>query len=204
MIKSNKVNPPAGPSNILKVHPNRSTGVRISFLGQVGAFRTTMQGTFSANPKDLILPKLLQANQLQSLKNYRLPDLEEIGKHENSTQLPHVVITDHTQYYEIKHKCFIKWLQTEKYENYLQGNARNIDFVSFHGRIADTLQSPLGGKKWEIYGINIAGVIYLWDEKLISPQPPVNQGSFDGFAFEKLVTENSPNGQVVEEMDKVS
>jgi len=172
--------------------------VELNFLGQVGAFRTTVRGLSASNhPKDLILPKLLEAKELKRFNNYRLPDLSgEIGKHS--------VIANHDQYYEMKHKAFVQWLQMKNYEKYLQGNARNVDFVSFHGRIADTLQSPLGGRKWEIYGINVGNVIYLWDEKVIRPQAPVDQGGFGGLAFEKLVTENSPNCQVVEEMDKVS
>jgi len=205
------VNPPAGPSSTLKVHSNRDkTGVRLTFLGQVGAFRATLQGPSSTNSKDLTLPKLLQANELKSLsfKNYSPPDLKEIGNHENPTEKSQVAVTSHVQYYEMKHMSFVKWLQIAKYENYLQGSTRNVDFVSFHGRIADSLQTPLGGnqylyKKWQIYGINVAGVIYLWDEKL-SPQRPYNQGGFGGSAFEKLVTENPPNGQLVGEMDKVS
>jgi len=99
------------------------------------------------------------------------------------------LISDHLGFYELKHEQFHKWLQDFQFiEKVQSGRVEKPDFICFNGRLADTMQTPdlrqFGD--WEIYALNVAGIIFLWDEK--KPKSAINNViDYYGLGFESLL-----------------
>jgi hypothetical protein len=132
-------------------------------------FRTTAEGTYSDSQKDVELPRILPKNKLQGLVGTML-------SHDFANSAPgSSTIADHVAYYEFKHKSFVRWL----HDNYEQKVKSQVDFVAFHRIIADLLKSPVSMRgKWDIYGMNVDSITYLWAEAIFHPkfQPRFNLG----------------------------
>lgn len=161
---------------------------------QVGSFRTTSDGKYSS--QDIQLPKLNPHDKLFNLRKIYLGQGFKMLDAKNTN-----LIMDHAGYYEFKHLCFIQWLQESNYF----GNFSKPDFIAFHGRIADPMQTPLARRYggWEIYAMNVHGCIYLWDQK--SPQKQVDEIAYYGAYFRALaINEADSIDKVrVQEFDKV-
>jgi len=178
--------------------------VELTLLNQVGAFRTTVKRISSFHPNYLVLPKLLPLDDLECFVDLELDRIEELQEHP-------LFITNYALYDETKHRCFVKWLE-ENYENCMisedkEDKSSSVDFVSFNGRISDSLQTPLVRQcdGWEIFAMNIGGVIYLWDEKVMRSGPPISKAGYGGLAFEQLVTKQCPESASPRmDMDKLS
>jgi hypothetical protein len=182
----------------LKVGRKRwDASLRFEKICQLGAFRTTAEGTYSDSQKDVELPRILPRNKLQGLVGTML-------SHDFANSAPgSSTIADHVAYYEFKHKCFVRWL----HDNYEQKVKSQVDFVAFHRIIADLLKSPVSMKgKWDIYGMNVDSIIYLWAEAIFPPQvsTQVQPWYFRGHCFEKLVCSESLFKLKVVEHDKVT
>jgi hypothetical protein len=186
------------PARLLKFTTNSfSSSLKFQSLGQSGAFRTTAEGAYSASPEDLQLPQILHITKLQKLVG------SDIYSDVTSPPTNSIMIHDHVEYYEFKHQCFVRWLR----DNYfLKVKPHDVDFIAFHGRIADPLKSPACEKfgRWEIYGMNVDSIIYLWDEKVPKPQSSVRGSNYASLHFEKLVSSEDPSDIGVLEWDKVT
>jgi len=188
------------PSDTLKVAAvttSKATKVSLSLISHVGAFRTTVQGKCSFKPEETTLQALKSVRELKAIAPY---DFEK----EDDQDIPHILITDYIRYHSTKHSCFVQWLEANYKEVFETENRENnvVDFVSFNGRIADPLLTPLlpSNSHWEVYGINIKNVIYLWSNPTHSE--PTSKAGMQGLLFERLVSSHS-NYPIVE-TDKVS
>jgi hypothetical protein len=186
------------PARTLKVTTKSlSSSLTFQSLGQSGAFRTTAELAYTASPEELQLPQILPVANLQTLVG------SDIYSDVTSPPPNSIMIRDHVAYYELKHKCFVQWLS----DNYfLKVKPHEVDFIAFHGRIADPLKSPACKKhgRWEIYGMNVDSIIYLWDEKVPLPQASARRSSYAGHYFEKLVSSEDPSDVGIVECDKVN
>jgi len=149
----------------------------------IGSFRATSDEGYSSSGVDI--PKLIPRADLLNLRRMYLgTGYEEAAQN--------TMITDHTSYYELKHRCFIQWLREVKFmENVKAGKFKKPDFIGFGGRFTDPMRSPAIKQfgDWEIYAINVGGIIYLWDEK--KPQRANTLESYYGTNFERLATQEN-------------
>jgi hypothetical protein len=161
-------------------------------MKQVGTFQTTSHEDFNFSNNH---PQLLPENELQKLVGTRLHHTA------NSDARPHCLISDHTHYNEFKHLCFIQWLKS-KYQHAMKDPKSRPDFVASQGRIMASILTPVYTryKEWEVFGINVGGTIFLWDEK--SPRIE-SEATFVGNYFDQLVSSEEEELCVVNEYKKV-
>jgi hypothetical protein len=161
-------------------------------MKQVGTFQTTSHKDFNFSNN---YPQLLPEYKIQKLIGARLKQTIY------SDARPHCLISDHTHYNEFKHRCFIQWLKS-KYQDAMKDPKSKPDFVASQGRIMASILSPVCARlrAWELFGINVGGTIYLWDEK----RPMVEcQAAFMGNYFDQLVCAEKEELCVVNEYKKV-